>query len=293
MTRIASTTGELVATFEALEGAPERPSPQRSLVSNYPDDGGGSTPSGPRPPGSTAAPPALPVSPSRELPVVAQSQGDSNACGTTALAEVLTYWGQPTTHQQVDAAIRHFDLFTAPDAIVAYARAHGMRSELKADASLEDLAHQVDLGAPPIVLIDPDGGQNANLHYVTVCGYHRDAAGQITDLVCADSGYPGEHRVISARDFSRQWGQLELGGVPTGLNNVMISTVPADGRSVVGGDGVTRSAGDLQLPTSDLLGTLRSLAARGLASAVTAVTTLADAVLTGLERLWHAIIGRP
>ena len=111
--------------------------------------------------------------------MLAQDQGNTNACGTTSLANVLTDWGKPTTHEQVDSDIRHFDLFTAPDKIVDYARDHGMRAELKADASVNDLAKMIDQGVPPIVLMDPDSDSNANLHYMTVTGYNKDASGKM------------------------------------------------------------------------------------------------------------------
>jgi hypothetical protein len=190
----------------------------------------------------------------------------------------------------VDASIRHFDLFTGPDAIVAYARQHGMRSELKAGAQLEDLAHMVDQGVPPIVLIDPDGGSNANLHYVTVTGYQRDASGKISELTIADSAI-GKTRTISAQEFSEQWGHLKLGNLDTGLHNVMISVVPADGRSIRGMDGQVRSADRIALPTSDLGNTFQSALARGVAGLVTAVTTAADGVWHGLQAAWHSIFG--
>lgn len=236
-------------------------------------------------PGSAkrAAPPA-----SHQLNVVQQDQGGTNACGTSSLAAVLSYWGRPTNHQEIDAAIRHFDLFTAPDAIVAYARDHGMKSELKAGASLEDLASMLDQGVPPIVIIDPDDGDNLNLHYVTVSGYQRDDRGHVSSLVIADSATNTTY-VMDAKEFQQKWGQLKLGGAATGLNNVMISIVPADDREIRGADGNTRRASDIALPQSSLSSTVESLFARGVASAASGVTTAADAVWQGVQAVGNAV----
>ena len=99
-----------------------------------------------------------------DLGVLAQNQGHTNACGTTSLANVMTYWGMPRTHEQIDHAVRAFDIFSAPEKLVSYARDNGLRAELKNGSSLNDIAHAIDQGSPPIVLIDPDSDKNANLH---------------------------------------------------------------------------------------------------------------------------------
>jgi hypothetical protein len=196
-----------------------------------------------------------------DLGVLAQNQGHTNACGTTSLANVMTYWGMPRTHEQIDHAVRAFDIFSAPDKLVSYARDNGLRAELKNDSSLNDIAHAIDQGTPPIVLIDPDNDKNANLHYVSVTGYNRDASGKVSELAIADSA-GGYRYTVPAADFQKQWDKLKMDGVGTGLNNVMITTAPKDNRPVTGGDGVTRNASQLQLPTSSLLSTLKSAPAR-------------------------------
>lgn len=224
------------------------------------------------------------ATPSRSLPMDVQSQGFTNACGTTSLANVLTYWGQRTDHETIDASIRHFNLFTAPDDLVGYARQHGLRAELKANATLADLTRLVDEGAPPIVLIDPDGGSNANLHYVTVCGYQRDATGAVCEIEVADSA-SGKRRTLAADEFQREWANLKLKDVGTGLHDVMISVVPNDARPVRGADGVTRRACDLQLPTSDARANAQSAFARGVAQTISGA---ANATATVGNALAHA-----
>jgi Peptidase_C39 like family len=225
-----------------------------------------------------------------DLGVLAQNQGNTNACGTTSLANVMTYWGKPTTHEQIDQSIRAFDVFTAPDKIVDHARANGLRAEIKTDANVEDLAKMVDQGVPPIILMDPDESSNANLHYMTVTGYNRDASGKISDVVVADSA--GGHRyTMPADEFQKKWSDLKMGGVSTGLSNVMISTVPNDGRSVVGGDGVSRKSSDIQLPTSNLTSDIKSGFARLAANGVSNVTHAAETVSNGAKKIWKSIFG--
>ena len=216
-----------------------------------------------------------------DLGVLAQNQGNTNACGTTSLANVMTYWGMPRTHEQIDHAVRAFDIFSAPDKLVSYARNNGLRAELKNDSSLDDLAHAIDQGTPPIVLIDPDNDKNANLHYVSVTGYTRDASGKVSELAIADSA-GGYRYTVPAGDFQKKWDHLKMDGVGTGLNNVMITTAPADNRPVTGGDGVTRNASQLQLPTSSLLGAIKSAPAREAANVLATGAHVA-------EDIWSAI----
>lgn len=198
-----------------------------------------------------------------DLGVLAQDQGNTNACGTTSLANVMTYWGQSRTHVQIDREIRPFDIPTAPDKLVEYARAHGLRADIKIDAGLNDIARMVDQGVPPIVLLDPDGDENLNLHYVTVTGYNRGADGKISNLVIADSA-GGNRNTLPVAEFQSRWGDLKLKGMSIGLNNVMITALPRNGR-VIGGDGAARQASDIQLPSSSWEGKFNSLTARGLA----------------------------
>jgi hypothetical protein len=261
--------------------------------------GGGATP--PAASGHGTAPSGAPKLSPNDLGVIPQDQGNTNACGTTSLANVMTHWGMPRTHDQIDDSIRAFEMFTAPDKLVQYARDNGMRADMKVDASLDDIARMVDQGAPPIVLIDPDQDNNATLHYVTVTGYNRDANGNISELIIADSA-GGNRYAMPAEQFQRQWDNLKLGGVPTGLNNVMITAVPNDGRTVVGGDGQTRNVSEIELPRSGFWSNVKSGAARGIANLLSNVTNTAEdvwngakavgnAVASGAKKLWKSIFG--
>jgi|GEM_PF-2341897 len=223
-----------------------------------------------------------------DLGVIPQDQGNTNACGTTSLANVMSYWGKPTTHEQIDKSIRAFDMFTAPDKIVEYARNNGMRAEMKVDASIDDIAKMVDQGVPPIILMDPGSENDFNLHYVTVTGYNRDANGKITDLVIADSA-GGERYNMPVEEFQQKWDSLKMKNVGTGLNNVMISVVPNDGRQITGGDGVKRNASDIQLPKSSFWSNLKSSVARGVANFLANVTNGASKIWNGIKAVGSAI----
>jgi len=224
-----------------------------------------------------------------DLGVLAQDQGNTNACGTTSLANVMTHWGSPRTHEQIDKSVRAFDLFSAPDKLVEYARDNGMRAELKNDATLDDIAKMVDQGVPPIVLMDPGSESDFNLHYITVSGYKRDeSTGKITDVVIADSG-GGERYTMPAEEFQKKWDNLKMKNVGTGLNNVMITVVPKDNRMITGGDGVQRRASDIKLPQSSVWGSLKSALARGIANRIANVTNFANKVWGGIKTVGNAI----
>lgn len=210
------------------------------------------------------APHATPLTPN-DLAVLPQNQhqdGHTNACGTTCLASLMSYYGQPTTHQQVDAEIRPFDLGTGAEAIAGYANGHGMRAQVKNGGSLEDLAKLVDQGVPPMAHIDPDGGSNLNSHWVVVTGYTRNAAGGIESLVLSDpagreGAATGSHRTVSAAEFDAQWSNLKYGGVSVGESRELIAIVPRDGQ-VTSADGRSRPASSISLPASSLKDELRA-----------------------------------
>ncbi|MNW99281.1 Peptidase C39 family protein [compost metagenome] len=193
------------------------------------------------------------------LNVVLQGQGLSNACGTTSLAMLLSYWGIQTNHDAIDAVIRRTNMPTAPDDLVRYAENLGLRASLKTDAGLEDLAAMLDQGVPVQVLIDPmdpsghpPGNPNdAILHYVNVTGYQRGPDGRISRLTICDPGNVGRRYSMTAAEFEKVWSNLKLMGLDTGINRLMIAVAPADDRVIVGLDGKSRKACDLYLPKAE------------------------------------------
>lgn len=209
-----------------------------------------------------SSPPGVPKLTPNDLGVVPQGQGNTNACGTTSLAMLLSYWGKLTDHFKIDRSIRRMDMPTSPDDIVRYAESQGMRASMKSDASLSDLASMIDQGVPVQVLMDPLFGSgktefdpsDSTLHYVTVTGYERGPDGKIANLVISDPGGSGSHYKVDAREFEEAWSNLRLLGAETGLNRVMVAMVPNDDRVIEGTDGKRRRASDIRLPGNGLLG---------------------------------------
>src|SRR5689334_22772778 len=54
-------------------------------------------------------------------------QGNTNGCGTTSLAMIMSYLlGRPVTQAEVDHAIRRMDVFTSPRDMIEFAQANGL-----------------------------------------------------------------------------------------------------------------------------------------------------------------------
>ena len=243
-----------------------------------------------------AASGAVRLSPN-DLGVIPQDQGDTNACGTTSLANVMTHFGTPMTHQQIDRNIRAFDIFTAPDRIAGFARANRMSASVKPEASLNDLTNMIDRGVPPIVLYDPDGGDNSVLHYATVTGYNRGADGQVSNVILANSS-GAQRQTMPAAEFMQRWTDVKMQGRNIGMSRMMISVVPNDNRNITGGDGLIRRASSIALPTGTLVADLRStptrLAAQTISDAAVTARAAHDGavnVVTPAARVAHAARG--
>jgi predicted double-glycine peptidase len=178
---------------------------------------------------------------------------------------VESYFGHPTTHEQIDPEVRAFNLGTAPDDLASYANSHDLRASVKNEGSLEDLAKNVDQGIPTMVLTDAPGNapdpKNGENHYVVVTGYQRDASGKISKVNVADPW--GVKREMDAKDFDSRWANGKQLGISTGDSRLMISLAPNSG-TVTGTDGVTRQAKDLQLPKDSLGSYLDGVAYRSL-----------------------------
>ncbi len=166
-------------------------------------------------------------------------QGDTNACGTTSLTSVLRYYGANVKdHWQIDKDIRstRFDMFTAPGAVIDFAKSKGFNAGMKNDGDVEQLAKYVDKGVPPMVLIDstPDEKYDTGLHWEVVTGYQRDNKGKISHLKIADpSG--GNVELQDVNSFKKEWGSVKIGedlpllgkkSVGTGYNNMFIVITP-------------------------------------------------------------------
>src|SRR6266853_866783 len=108
-------------------------------------------------------------------------QGSANACGTTCLAMAMTYLGVPRTHEQVDSAIRRWDIFSSPRDLIHYARTGGLKAEGYNRGTWQDVKAHIDQGHPCICVIEadytyppPQSGTLNGLHYVVISGYGRN-----------------------------------------------------------------------------------------------------------------------
>lgn len=231
-----------------------------------------------------------------------QDQGQTNGCGTTSLAMMLSYWkNQPGafTREKIDSAIRHFNLFTSPQNSAKYARDNGMRAEVVNNAKVEDLTKLLDKGVPVQILYDPNGdGSDEALHYVVATDYTKDDKGNVTGIKIADPA-GGYETTVPISEFKDRWDKLQFMGQNTGLSNVMIPMLPKENTPIKGKDGVVRNSKDIQLPkggnlgwrvaVADKLTDVASFAAKTGEAVKDAAKTVANTVTTGAKKVWNAI----
>ena len=150
-----------------------------------------------------------------------------NACGTTTLAEIMTYLGVPMTQDDVDAVIRRMNTFTAPDDMIEFARDHGLEAEGYNHGSWEEIKSMIDAGHPVQAMVNGDDSVNVNggpakfsvdgLHYIAITGYGTDPATGEEFVVFHDPNRLTEQR-MSVSDFEKMWGD-----VPGGYDNYFVA----------------------------------------------------------------------
>ena len=91
-----------------------------------------------------------------------ETQGSSNACGTTSLAMVMSYLGVPETKEAIDSVIRRMNVFSSPADLIGFARDHGLQAQGYNHGTWADIEEDAGRGAPCILLINagysyPDG----------------------------------------------------------------------------------------------------------------------------------------
>ena len=155
---------------------------------------------------------------------------DGNSCGTTTLAEIMTYLGVPMTQADVDEAIRRMNTFTAPDDMIEFARDHGLEAEGYNHGSWEEVKSMIDAGYPVQAMINGDdsvavnGGSESfsvdGLHYIAITGYGTDPATGEEFVIYHDPNRGTEQR-ISVADFEKMWGD-----VPGGFDNYFVAYGP-------------------------------------------------------------------
>src|SRR5215471_5663516 len=80
-------------------------------------------------------------------------QGSQNACGTTTLAEIMSYLGVPETKDDIDSTIRQMNIYTAPDDMIRYARDHGLEAEGYNNSSWDEVKAMLDAGHPVLAMV--------------------------------------------------------------------------------------------------------------------------------------------
>ncbi len=162
--------------------------------------------------------------PDHETQMPYYDQGNTNGCGTTSLAMVMTYLGIPTTQGDVDHAIRRMNIFTAPDMLIDYARGAGLEAEGYNNGSWDELKGFIDRGIPVIALIDAGGNGNiAELHYMAVVGYETDPATGKEYVLIHDPARGGNSPAtrMPKEEFLNKWKDL-----PGSHNNYFIAVAP-------------------------------------------------------------------
>ncbi|MBW2338773.1 MAG: C39 family peptidase [Deltaproteobacteria bacterium] len=95
-------------------------------------------------------------------------------CGPASLAEVLTFYGEDVTPDEVaDAIFRKSIRGTVTIDMVLYARRKGFAARWYS-GSADDIRRSVDRGVPLIVMVDLGFANISNNHYMVVVGYNPD-----------------------------------------------------------------------------------------------------------------------
>lgn len=124
---------------------------------------------------------------------------DTDQCGPSALASVISFWGPPTTPDELRAELYIPDLGgTLPMDLAPAAEARGLAARVY-DGALDDLKTQIDRGRPLVVYLDLGRWTIRKGHFAVALGYD-DARGG----VIAHSG-TDEARFIPYDEFIKQW----------------------------------------------------------------------------------------
>jgi hypothetical protein len=175
-----------------------------------------------------------------------------NSCGTTTLAEIMSYLGVPMTQADVDNGIRRLNTFTAPEDMINFAREHGLEAEGYNNGTWDQVKSMIDAGHPVQALVEGDdsvsvmnGTSSGNfsvsgLHYIAITGYGTDPATGEQFVTYHDPNRSSEQR-MSVSDFEKMWS-----GVPGGFNDYFIAYgAPGSNLPPGNSDGIQGTLGTL------------------------------------------------
>ena len=154
-------------------------------------------------------------------------QGSTNGCGTTSLAMLLDFLAggkKVFDREGVDAAIRHFNMFSSPGEIAAFARKRGLDATVHSGTAPDDLRRMVDQGLPVQVLLDvSEAHDGSGLHFELITGYGTGPDGKRY----FELANPWGMREYMAEDaLLARWRNLTGKGFPLGIDRVAITMKP-------------------------------------------------------------------
>jgi hypothetical protein len=146
-----------------------------------------------------------------------------NACGTTTLAEIMTYLGVTMHQGDIDPSIRRLNgMFTAPDDMIQFARNHGLSAEGYNNGTWDQIKNMIDSGCPVQAFVEgdqsvkvQDGGAAGNfsvdgMHYIAITGYGTDPTTGEQYVTYHDPNRTAEQR-MSLSDFQKMWSNTPFG----------------------------------------------------------------------------------
>ena len=162
-------------------------------------------------------------------------QGNTNGCGTTSLAMVLSYYGIPTTEQDVDQQIRRTNspIGGTPDDELQYARDQGLDAEGYNNGTWDQVKGFLNQNYPVMASVTgentpeqkwdaatnqwvADGNLPSGRHQIVITGYEEGSDGKEYVLFHdpnqgATASDPNMEQRISVDDFQKIWGKEDFG----------------------------------------------------------------------------------
>jgi len=146
-----------------------------------------------------------------------------NSCGTTTLAEIMTYLGVSMKQADIDGVIRQMNTFTAPQDMIRFAKDHGLSAEGYNNGDWDQVKAMLDEGHPVQAMVNGDSsvsvtdgnGNQAHfsvdgLHYIAITGHGTDPATGEEYVIYHDPNRLTEQR-MPVSDFEKMWGNTDFG----------------------------------------------------------------------------------
>jgi Peptidase C39 family len=190
----------------------------------YDESGVASAPASPAPRIPLPSIITTPASTATAIPLSHQRQQEQNACGTTALSMIMTYFGHPVSPAEIDNSIRRRDVGTPPSLIVEYAQNNGFAAGQYNDGSWEAMKGYIDQGIPCMALIEPGTPNDLVAHYVNVVGYETTTDGRLN--VILDDPSRSNRTSLPLESFLAKWDSIKMLNLNTGYHNFFMVVAP-------------------------------------------------------------------